>query len=360
MTSEETQNIFKQCQRFFNHHYPMTIKEKLKLLADEVSNDEVMDVYGRGKLVEDLEHEVANILGKPHALFSPSGTMVQNMAMRIWCDKSHNPNIGLHPTSHLEIHEQKAYAHLHNLHGNLLGESDRVLNLTDIQNSQNKLAAVIVELPQRESGGLLPEWDELTAISNWCRKQNIILHLDGARLWECGPYYKKSYSEICALFDSAYVSFYKGLGGMAGAILVGPEDFIKEARVWQRRQGGNLITLYPYILSARMSLHSRLSKMQAYHDKAKQVAATLSTIKGIKVVPNIPQSNMMHIFFEGDLEQFEKATLKIAAEEKIMVFGKLQPTSNSSIGKFELSVGDALLDISNEDIYRIIKKIVEF
>jgi threonine aldolase len=355
-----TQDIFKHCQRFFNHHYPVKLKDKLKLLAEEVSYDEEMDFYGKGKLVEDFEKEVAAILGKSHSLFSPSGTMAQNMAMRIWCERNNNVQIGLHPTSHLELHEEKAYAYLNNLKVNLLGESSRFLSLSDIQNSKNKLAAVIIELPQRESGGLLPEWDELVAISSWCKGQSIFLHLDGARLWECGPYYQKSYSEICALFDSVYVSFYKGLGGMAGAILAGPEDFINEAKVWQRRQGGNLITLYPYIISARISLRLRLEKMQAYHEKAKEVAAIVSTFENMEVLPAIPQSNMMHIFFKGNKEQFEKGALKVAAEEKVLVFRNLQPTSDPSVSKFELSVGDALLDISYEEIHKIFKTIVTF
>ena len=359
MTAEEIQNIFKSCERFFSHHYPVKLKNKLKFLAEESSHDDESDFYGKGKLIEDFESEVAKILGKPTALFSPSGTMVQNMAMRIWCDRNNNSNFGLNPSSHLEIHEEKAYLYLHNLKGNLLGEFHRVLNLSDIQKSQQKLAAIIIELPQREAGGLLPEWSELIAISNWCRSENIFLHLDGARLWECGPYYQKSYSAICALFDSVYVSFYKGLGGLAGAILAGPEDFIKEARVWQRRQGGNLITLSPYIVSARESLHLRLEKMQEYHNKAKEFAAIISTFENVRVEPAIPQTNMMHIFFKGNLEQFEKNALKVAAEEKVLVFRKLQPTSDPLVGKFELSVGDALLDISNKDIQKIIKKILE-
>ena len=360
MTNDEIQNIFEQCKYFFNHHYPVKLKDQLKSLADQISYDEKIDFYGSGKLIDDFEQEVAIILGKPKAVFMPSGTMAQVLALRIWCDRVDNHNVGLHQTSHLEMHEAKSYLYLHQLKGNLLGEVDRVLCLNDVRKSHDKLAAVIIELPQRESGGKLPEWSELKEISNWCKSNGVIFHLDGARLWECGPFYQKSCSEICALFDSAYVSFYKGLGGMGGAILAGPEDFIKEAKIWQRRQGGNLITLYPYVVSARMSLRLRFEKMQMYHNKAKEVAAIISSIEKIKIEPAIPQTNMMHIFFEGDLEHFEKAALKVAEEDKIWVFRKLQSTSNPLVGKFELSVGDALLDISNEEIYRIIKKIVEF
>jgi threonine aldolase len=73
----------------------------------------------------------------------------------------------------------------------------------------------------------------------------VALHLDGARLWECRPFYGRDYAQIAGLFDSVYVSFYKTLGGIAGAALAGPADVIAEARVWQRRQGGNLVRLFP-------------------------------------------------------------------------------------------------------------------
>ena len=99
------------------------------------------------------------------------------------------------------------------------------------------------------------------------------LHMDGARLWESGPFYDRPYAEIAGLFDSVYVSFYKGLAGITGAILAGTRDFIAEARVWQRRQGGNLFHMYPYVLTARRGLEQRLPRMAEYHRKALEIAA---------------------------------------------------------------------------------------
>lgn len=358
MENYDADKILKECQRFVNRNYSMTLKDQLSELTDAVSSDEMPDFYGSGKLIDDFENEIACILGKPKSLFMPSGTMAQVLALRVWSDFSKNSHFGMHPTSHLEIHEKKAYLHLHQLNGHLLGEFDRVISLVDIKNSPVKLSSVIIELPQRENGGLLPEWDELSAISNWCRNHDIKLHLDGARLWESGPFYQRKYNEICELFDSVYVSFYKGLGGIGGAVLSGPDALISEVKIWQRRQGGNLVTLFPFVVSARKSL-SRLDKMDTYYKKAKEIALMLSGIKNIKVVPQVPQTNMMHIFFEGNIEKIENASLKIAKEKKIWVFRKLQPTSNPLVGKFELSVGDALLDISKEEIYEIFKSIAE-
>lgn len=87
----------------------------------------------------------------------------------------------------------------------------------------------------------------------------------GARLWECASFYGRSPAEICASFDSVYVSFYKTPGAISGAMLPGPESFVSDARVWQRRQGGTLCRQYPAVLSARAALRSRATRMADYH-----------------------------------------------------------------------------------------------
>ena len=83
-----------------------------------------------------------------------------------------------------------------------------------------------------------------------CRGQ-VPLHADGARLLEVAPYYGLPLPELCRLFDSLYVSFYKGLGGVTGAMLLGSPTVTREAAVWRRRLGGNPFTVAPYALSCR-------------------------------------------------------------------------------------------------------------
>jgi threonine aldolase len=167
--------------------------------------------------------------------------MAQQIVLRAHADRSHSLHVAFHLTCHLEIHEQKGYQLLHGLYGVLVGSPYRLMTLDDLKTVKEPLAALLLELPKREIGGQLPTWDELTTIVNWARARNIVLQLDGARLWECQPFYQRSYAEIAGLFDTVYVSFYKILGGITGAMLLGPEEVIAEARIWQRRQGGNLV-----------------------------------------------------------------------------------------------------------------------
>ena len=78
-------------------------------------------------------------------------------------------------------------------------------------------AALVIELPQRDLGGQLPSWDELRTQTGWARDRGAAAHLDGARLWEAAAGYDRSPAEIAALFDTTYVSFYKGIGALPDA-----------------------------------------------------------------------------------------------------------------------------------------------
>ena len=179
------------------------------------------------------------------------------------------------------------------------------MTLNDLKSVAEPLAALLLKLPQREIGGQLPTWEELTALVGWARERGVPTHLDGARLWEGQPFYGREYAEIAALFDTVYVSFYKVLNGIAGAILAGPADVIAEARVWQRRHGGNLVHLYPYVLSAQKGLDQHLDRMNAYWSRAKEIAAALTVFPQIEIVPDPPQTNMMHLFLQGERDRLE-------------------------------------------------------
>lgn len=329
-------------------HYRQTPKERLQEIAESTPTETCADHYGTGEVITEFENKIAAVLGKPAAVFMPSGTMAQQIALRILTDQAASKRVGFHGTSHLEIHEHSAYLKLHGLESVLLGQSDRLITLSDLQMISEPLGALLLELPQREIGGLLPSWQDLVAQTQWAKEQGTRLHMDGARLWECQPFYQRPYSEICSLFDTVYVSFYKGLGGIAGAILAGPIDIIEEARVWQRRHGGNLISLYPYVLSADQCFEKRLGKMAAYHERAVEIAQCLKGLPGLRIQPELPQTNMMHVFFTAPKEKLEAEALQLAQDEKALIFKSLRkglrPVEGTQECMFEISTGDASLD----------------
>ncbi|WP_214690404.1 MULTISPECIES: beta-eliminating lyase-related protein [unclassified Exiguobacterium] len=319
----------------------------LKRVFEQVREDEPSDQYGQGKTIRQFEEKMAQVLGKESAVFFPSGTMAQQIALRIWCDETGKKKVAYHPLCHLEIHEQDGLKELHHIEPILVGDENRLMTLEEIQ-ALPDIACLLLELPQREIGGELPTFEELVAIHEHCREKAIHLHLDGARLFESLPYYEKEASEICALFDSVYVSFYKGIGGIAGAILAGPKAFCDTSKVWKRRYGGDLISLYPYILSADYYYELRKDKMAEYRNEAVRLAARFNELDGVWTTPRIPVTNMFHLHFQGEKEEIGEEIARIQEETGVGITGYLVEKDGHC--STEVSIGDTFERITREQL----------
>ncbi len=315
------------------------------------------DMYGTGVLMGSFEKKMAQVLGKEAAVFFPSGTMAQQVAMRIHCDRKGVNRVAYHPYCHMEIHEQDGLKELHKIESLLLGEEDRLFTLDDIkalvdsekiQSLDQDLACIVHELPQREIGGQLPELQDLGAMLAYASDHQIVNHLDGARLFECLPYYKCQAKDIAGLFDTVYISFYKGIGGVAGAVLAGDEDFVKEAKIWKRRHGGDLICLYPYVLTSDYYYELRKDRMAHYWEGAKKLAGMFNDIEGVTTVPEIPVTNMFHVYLDAESENVEKAIRKVMEEESLAISGYVREKGGKST--FEISIGDAFDAVSDDKL----------
>jgi threonine aldolase len=177
-------------------------------------------------------------------------------------------------------------------------------------------------------------------------------------LWECTPYYEKTPAEIAALFDSVYVSFYKGLGGLGGCCLAGEEAVIAEARTWRRRHGGTLFALWPYAASAVAALQERLPKMPAYHQHAVAIADSLRRIDGVVVVPNPPLTCMMYLHLRTSEQHVLDTARALAETEDLFTWVGSMASENPAVRILELTVGDATLEMTPERIAEIVGRFV--
>jgi threonine aldolase len=334
------------------------MRDQLAAVAEATPADERADSYGEGERIERLEARIAAILGKDAAVFMPSGTMAQQIALRIWCERRRCGTVAFHPTCHLEIHEQMGYSVLHGLRARLVGDPNELITLADLEQIHEPVAALLLELPQREIGGRLPRWDDLVAQTAWAREHGIALHLDGARLWQVGPFYERDHAGIAALFDSVYVSFYKDLGALAGAALAGDAELVAEARVWQRRHGGNLVTSHPFVVSVELALDTRLERIPHFVEHARAVAASLAGVDGVEIVPDPPQTPMFHVLLRGDRDRLADAALTIAEQRKVFLFGTLQSTTSPAVHRHEVHVGDATLALEPDEVAALYADIV--
>jgi threonine aldolase len=357
VNERERERIVARCERFVNDWTaPRDPAETFRALADRAGPR--MDVYGGGESVKRLESRVAELLGKEAGVLFPSGTMAQPIALRIWCDRRGCPTVGFHPQCHLDVHEERGYEHLHGLHARPIGHRDRLVTRADLDEVTEPLGALLLELPQRDLGGQLPGWRDLRAQTTWARRNDIALHLDGARLWQCGPFYRRPLREIAALFDTVYVSLYKDLGGLGGCVLAGPEAVIAEARVWRIRHGGRLATYEPLALSAERGLDELLPRMPSFVRKAREIGVALARVDGVDVVPDPPQVAMLHVHVRGELERLRDALFEIAKERRTLIAGYFAPTPVARVQMTELTVGSSALDVPTGEIVELYAELV--
>lgn len=358
MTPDERAAAFRSATRHLRAHGPIRPRDVLGALAAEADPELLSDTYGRGGPIEDFEREIAGLFGKPAAVFLPSGTMAQPLALRLAADARGVRTVAFHPTCHLEAHEQRAYAHVHGLHARLVGERWRPILRADLDAVAEPIAALLLELPQREIGGQLPPWDEVEAQAAWARERGVALHLDGARIWEATPFYRRSLADLARPFDTAYVSFYKLLGGISGAALLGDDATIGHARVWIRRLGGNLVAQYPQVLAARAGLRDRLPKVPAYCARARRVAAQLAAV-GARVVPDPPHTNMFHVAFPVGADRLVDASAAVALDRGVALVTWARPAEVPGWSMTEVVIGDAAEAIGDDELGALLAELVD-
>jgi threonine aldolase len=310
-------------------------------LLATINPDVTADVYGGGGVVADLEAHVAELLGKPAAVFLPSGTMAQGATLRVHADRRASRTVLWHPACHLDSHEGQAHARLHSLIGRPVGELDRLITVADLDEVAEPVAALLLELPQRDLGGQQPDWDDLAAQADWARERGAAVHLDGARLWEASAGYDRSPAEIAALFDTVYVSFYKGIGALPGCCVAGSAADVAQVREWRHRLGGTLYGLWPNAASALALLPERLAEMPARLRHARAIAAALAGVAGVRVVPDPPQVPMMHLLFEVSADRFADNSRRLAEESGIWTWDDAARTGDPGVLRCELGVGRA-------------------
>lgn len=346
------QALQRRCHTVFPGHRARTPADMYAAMAAWCGQHGVEhDVYGAGSLIESFEDKIAALLGFEAAVFCVSGTMAQVTALRLACQDRGRELVALHPTSHIFVHERSNYQLLGHFKALQAGERHRPWRVSDLAAIPDRLGAVGLELPLREIGGQLPPWDELEALKAHVAARGAHLHMDGARLWEAAAGYGKPLHEVAAGFDSVYVSLYKGIGGLGGAMLAGTRDFVARAAEWFRRQGGNLIHRSPYVVAASMQFDERLAAMPDYLRRTQFLYQALAAHPIIQVNPARPQVNMLHLHLPVAPERALAIRRQLAEEHGIWMFNRIAGGVLPGTSSFELYVGDNLLHATDARVH---------
>ncbi len=281
-----------------------TAAMRAAMAAAEVGDD----VYGEDPTVRALETETATLLGKAAALFVPSGTMGNQLAIR--CQTEPGDQVLLHEASHIARYERGAYALLSGVTlGPLAGEGG-LLTPEAVQRAvpPASLAAyglypptrlLALENPHNAGGGTVWPMHQLAAVAAAGRAAGLALHLDGARLWNAAAALAVEPAAIAAPFDTVSVCFSKGLGAPVGSALVGSAELVAKARRFRGLFGGAMRQVGIIAAGARFGLDRHRARLVEDHRRARQLAAGLARHPVFRVAVERVQSNIVIVEVDG-------------------------------------------------------------
>jgi threonine aldolase len=247
------------------------------------------DVYREDPTVNALEERVAELFGHEAALFVPSGTMGNQIGLRLVCEPGQE--VLCDADAHIVTYEMGAAAAIFGIStrtvvsgngGGGFGDAGRVSADQLIAQVRPKgdwhltsTAAIAVENTHNRGGGLVQPLDELQKLFDWSRGAGVAVHLDGARIWNAHVASGVPLSTYGALADTASVCFSKGLGTPVGSVLIGSAERIATGRLWRKRLGGGMRQVGVLAAACTYALDNHLDRLAEDHEHAKLLAERL-------------------------------------------------------------------------------------
>jgi threonine aldolase len=256
------------------------------------------DVLGDDPTVTALEQYTAQLLGKDAAIYMPSGTMTNQVALRLHTEPG--DEIILESEAHIYYYEGGAPAALSGVMCRLVQGHKGTFTAADLQkvlrpSNPNfpKTKLVCLENTHNHSGGRVFPLAEIEAIAQVCQAHDLKLHLDGARLWNACVATGVSEADYAKPFDTVSVCFSKGLGAPVGSALVGSAAQMQRARRFRKMFGGGMRQAGIIAAGALYAVQHQRSRLQEDHDNAQLLAKGLQQVSGIQINPEEVQTNIV-------------------------------------------------------------------
>lgn len=257
------------------------------------------DVWGDDPTVIELEAEVARMLGKEAAVYVPSGTMGNQIAIR--SHTRHGDEIFVHEAAHVVCHEQGGAAALAGVQTRMLaGEggvlevatiADRLRDPADPHHARQSL--LCLENTIGEMGGRVLPAGRLAELADFAHRNGLRVHLDGARIWNAAVASGRTPAEVAAPVDSASVCFSKGLGAPVGSAVVGSAELIEAARRNRKLFGGGMRQAGIIAAGALHALRHHVERLADDHANARRLAEGMSAYRRLRFDPQAVETNIV-------------------------------------------------------------------
>lgn len=262
------------------------------------------DVYGEDPTVNQLERDAAEMFGKEAGLFVTSGSQGNLIALMTYCGRGDEVIIG--DKAHIFVYEQGGLAGLGGIMPHTVPvHEDGTLSLDDIEHAIRgdnyhfpRTKLVSVENTQGTVGGVPLSPEYIQSVTDLAHKHDLVMHVDGARIFNAATAYNASPEEIIGGADSATFCLSKGLCAPVGSLLVGDKEFIKEARRTRKVLGGGMRQAGILAAAGLIALHEMSQRLQDDHDNATYLADALSDVDGVRVMSQ--HTNFVFFWLEED------------------------------------------------------------
>ncbi len=328
--------------KFYGDGLSLSPAEYIHVLQSIMEDKDIQaDYYSRGGVVEELEVKMAAALGKERAIYFPTGTLANQIAVRNLA--GNRSRVIVQNLSHIYNDSGDCLQQLSQLNLVPLAPETATFTLEDVKAVMERtdsgrvttgIGVIVIESPVRRRLGELFDYEEMKNICSFAREQGVKTHLDGARIYMASAYTGISPKEYASHFDTIYVSLWKYFNAGAGAILAGSNEVIDQMYHTRRLFGGGLPEAWPY---AAVVLHY-LDGFEAELSRAVETAEAFFALLekdssfGIEKVPN--GSNRVKVIVKGtNLQRFR---------EKLKSKGILLPGPNEELGGFVVNVNPTL------------------
>jgi threonine aldolase len=262
------------------------------------------DVFGEDPSVNRLQDQVAEMLGKEAALFVPSGTMGNQLCIKVHTRPG--DEIIAEAGSHVFNYETAGAAFLSGVQVHTLAGTNGQLRAAQVAQAirpkiyyMPRTRLVCLENTHNRAGGAVYPLPLIEEVSSLARREGVGMHLDGARIWNASEASGISPAEYARHFDSVSVCFSKGLGAPVGSAIVGTRDFIEEARHYRKIFGGGMRQAGVLAAAALYALEHNIGRLGEDHVKAAELAMALSGAPGVLIDRESVQTNILIIDVAG-------------------------------------------------------------
>ena len=281
-----------------------TVTQPLQPMRDEIMKAPVGDdVFGDDPTINALQDMIANMLGKESALFVPSGTMSNAVAIRT--HTSPGDEIITEKTSHIYLYEGGGYATLSGCSIALVDSVRGIMKPSDVEKAIRKAdgsgshfpdgTLVCVENTSNRGGGTCYSQEDLDSICKIAHDNGCKTHLDGARLFNATIATGITPNRMVRDFDSISICLSKGLGAPVGSLLVGSSEFIERAHRWRKMFGGGMRQAGVLAAAGIYALENNIQRLSEDHKRAKNLASAINSIEGFEVDLDGVQTNMVYV-----------------------------------------------------------------